>query len=97
MHRPLSVPSTGMGYAYVFWYPRMHALRRAIKLRQNFSNWFETTCPNDHKSNSAHRYFVNVLEKIADLFLQATRTTIVKSDEANTGNTNCDASKSSKQ
>lgn len=75
----------------------MHALRRAIKLRQSFSNWFETNCPNDYKSNSAHRYFVNVLEKIADLFLQATGTIIVKSDEANTGNANCDASRPSKQ
>lgn len=63
----------------------MHALRRAIKLRQSFSNWFETTCPNDCKSNSAHRYFIKVLEKIADLFLQATGTTTVNSDESDTG------------
>lgn len=76
-----------MDYAYDILYSRMHALRRAIKLRQSFSNWFETACPNDHNSNSAHRYFIKVLEKIADLFLQATGTTNVNSDEFNTGDT----------
>lgn len=60
-------------------YHSIHALGRAIKLRQRFSNWFEITRPDDHKSNSAHRYFVNVLEKIADLFLQAAGKTVTNS------------------
>lgn len=78
-------------------YPRLHALGRAINLRQSFSNWFEATRPSDHKSNSAHRYFVKVLEKIADLFLQATGTTIANSDEDDTGDANSDASRAGKQ
>lgn len=65
-------------------YHSIHALGRAIKLRQSFSNWFETTRPHDHKSNSAHRYFIKILEKIAGLFLQAIGTTTVNSDEFDT-------------
>lgn len=62
----------------------MHALGRAIKLRRGFSNWFEIAKPDDHRSNSAHHYFVNVLEKIAKLFLQAAGTTTVSPSGANT-------------
>lgn len=73
-------------------YPRLHALGRAIKLRQRFSNWFKTTRPDDHKSNSAHQYFVEVLEEIADLFIQATGTTIVNSENADIADANSGAS-----
>lgn len=62
----------------------MHALGRAIKLRRDFSNWFEIAKPDDHRSNSAHRYFVKVLEKIANLFLQAVGSTTVSPNGANT-------------
>lgn len=75
----------------------MHALSRAIKLRRSFSNWFEITSPNDHKSNSAHRYFIKVLEKIADLFLQAVRTTTVNSDESDTGDAKSGAGRAANQ
>lgn len=66
-------------------------------MRQRFSNWFETTRPDDHKSNSAHRYFVKVLEKIADLFLQAEGATSVELDAAKTADTTSDASKAAPQ
>lgn len=72
----------------------MHALCRAIKLRQTFSDWFETTRPDDHKSNLAHRYFIEVLEKIADLLLlQATATATTSSNEADAGEANTGTSK----
>ena len=65
----------------------MHALGRAIKLRQTFSDWFESARPNDQRSNSAHRYFIKVLERIANLFLQAAGTAAAGSKDVNTGNT----------
>lgn len=75
----------------------MHALGRAIRLRQRFSTWFETTRPDDHKSNSAHRHFVKVLERIADLFLQGEGTTTVDLDGVESADTTSDASKASTQ
>lgn len=62
----------------------MHALRRAIKLRRDFSNWFEVARPDDQRSNSAHRYFVTVLEKIANLLLQAAGTITIGSNGGST-------------
>lgn len=78
-------------------YSRIHALSRAIKLRQSFSNWFETTCPEDHKNNSAHRYFIKVLEKIADLFLQAIGTITVNSDKSDAGDAKSGAGRAANQ
>lgn len=77
--------------------PRMHALGRAIKLRKRFSDWFEVTRPDDHKSNSAHHYFLKVLEQIADLFLQTTGKASVNLDEANTGHAKSGTNRTGRQ
>ncbi|KAJ0123795.1 hypothetical protein J7T55_012264 [Diaporthe amygdali] len=61
----------------------IHALSRAIRLRRRFSNWFEAAQPDDRKSNSAHRYFVEVLERLARLFVQTSKNSTIGSDQTN--------------
>lgn len=63
----------------------MRSLYRAIRLRRKFSDWFEAARPNDSNSNSAHRYFIAVLEKITNLFAQAVGKKAVDPSQANIG------------
>lgn len=66
-------------------------------MRQEFSDWFKLSRPGDHKSNTAHQYFVKVLEKIESLFVEAAEKAAAHSNQAATKETVARANRMAEQ